>query len=71
MLNRRYEPGFKVDLHLKDLDIVADFARSIGIALPLTVQIAQSLVALSASGGGELDHSCLIEVVRDLRQIAL
>ena len=71
MLNRSYAPGFKVELHLKDLDIVAEIARSIGVALPVTALVRQLLVAVEASGGSQLDHSAVIEAIRGLSLLEL
>ncbi len=71
MLNRSYDPGFKVELHLKDLAIVSDFARSSGVALPITTLITQLLVAIESSGGAQLDHCAIIEAIRGLRTLAL
>lgn len=71
MLNRDYRPGFKVTLHLKDLNIVAEFARSRGIALPITALATQMLIAVEASGGGDLDHASIIEVTRNSSKLSL
>ncbi len=71
MLERRYDPGFKVDLHLKDLGIVEEFARANQVVLPVT-QLAKSyLQAISFSGGGDLDHCALIEAVRGASSLHL
>ena len=66
MLSKNYDPGFKVGLHLKDLAIVIEFARSIGIALPVTGLVNQLLVRVEASGGGGFDHCAIIESIRAL-----
>ncbi len=71
MLNRSYTPGFKVELHLKDLDIVAEIARSSGVALPVTALVRQLLIAVEASGGSQLDHSAVIEAIRGLSLLEL
>ncbi len=71
MLERRYQPGFKVDLHLKDLDIVDQFARANRVVLPVTRLAKSYLESVSFSGGGDLDHCALIEVVRSLSSIDL
>lgn len=71
MLERSYAPGFKVDLHLKDLGIVAEYARQRGIAIPVTSLATQLLIAVEASGGGDLDHSAIIEAIRGLGHIDL
>lgn len=69
MLNREYAPGFKVELHLKDLGIVAEFARKAGVALPFTALAQQMLLSVEASGGGSLDHSAMVEAIRALSRL--
>jgi 2-hydroxy-3-oxopropionate reductase len=66
MLGRTFDPGFRIDLHHKDMGIVTSAAREAGVALPLGV-IASQLVAWSrASGDGDLDHSALLRGVERL-----
>ena len=71
MLERRYQPGFKVDLHLKDLGIVEEFARVNQVVLPVTHLAKSYLESVSFSGGGDLDHCALIEAVRGLSSLHL
>ncbi|MQA04201.1 MAG: 2-hydroxy-3-oxopropionate reductase [Streptosporangiales bacterium] len=66
MLDEAYEPGFKVRLHAKDLDIALRTAAEAGVALPSTAAVRQFLTTLVASGRGELDHSALALVVEQL-----
>jgi 2-hydroxy-3-oxopropionate reductase len=60
MLNRRFTPGFRVDLHHKDLGIMLDAARSAGAIVPLGAVVAQLMAALRAQGDGGLDHGALL-----------
>ncbi|SCL29206.1 2-hydroxy-3-oxopropionate reductase [Micromonospora pallida] len=66
MLNRRFAPGFRVDLHHKDLGIVLDAARAAGVAVPLASHVADLVTSLRAQGGGPLDHSALLLQVERL-----
>ena len=66
MLARRFDPGFRVDLHHKDLGIVLDAARAAGVAIPLGAHVADMMTALRAQGGGTLDHSALLLQVERL-----
>jgi len=66
MLDRNFVPGFKARLHQKDLAIVLDEARRLGLALPGAALAAQMMNALVGAGGGEGDSSALIEVVERL-----
>ncbi|GAA1430631.1 2-hydroxy-3-oxopropionate reductase [Microlunatus lacustris] len=66
MLAGRFEPGFRVDLHHKDMGIVTAAAREQGVALPLGALTAQLIGALRAQGDGGLDHSALLRGVERL-----
>ncbi|MBN9387930.1 MAG: 2-hydroxy-3-oxopropionate reductase [Chloroflexi bacterium] len=64
-IQHKYEPGFKVKLHHKDLGIVLDTAKAFGLDLPVTPLVDGMLAALIDQGKGELDHSALLEVVEE------
>ncbi|TDD26751.1 2-hydroxy-3-oxopropionate reductase [Kribbella turkmenica] len=66
MLARRFEPGFRIDLHHKDMGIALASARAAGVALPLTGVVAQLVAAARAQGHGSLDHSAVLKVVEQL-----
>jgi 2-hydroxy-3-oxopropionate reductase len=66
MLARQFEPGFRIDLHHKDMGIALASARSAGVALPLTGVVAQLVAAARAQGHGSLDHSAVLKVVESL-----
>ena len=57
MLADNYKPGFRIDLHIKDLQNALDTGNAFDAPLPLTEQIQQVMKALSAGGDGSLDHS--------------
>ena len=66
MIARSFTPGFRVDLHHKDLGIVTSAAREAGVAIPLGALVAQLMGALRAGGHGALDHSALLLLVEQL-----
>ncbi|ROS74600.1 2-hydroxy-3-oxopropionate reductase [Cellulomonas sp. PhB143] len=66
MAKREFQPGFRVDLHHKDLGIVTAAAREAGVAIPLGAMTAQLMGALRAEGHGDLDHSALLLLVEQL-----
>ncbi|GAA0591322.1 2-hydroxy-3-oxopropionate reductase [Kribbella sandramycini] len=66
MIARQFEPGFRIDLHHKDMGIAQNAARSAGVALPVTGIVAQLVAAARAQGHGSLDHSALLKVVEEL-----
>jgi len=66
MLGRSFEPGFRVDLHHKDLGIVMAAAREAGVAIPLGAHVTDLVSSLRAQGHGDLDHSALLLLVEQL-----
>lgn len=63
MRDREFTPGFTVDLHHKDLGIVAAAAREVGVITPLTALVGQLMASARANGDGDLDHSALLKGV--------
>jgi 2-hydroxy-3-oxopropionate reductase len=61
-----FRPGFKIDLHHKDMGIVTDAARDVGAAVPAGALVAQLVAALRQQGDGGLDHSALVRGVKRL-----
>jgi 2-hydroxy-3-oxopropionate reductase len=61
-----YRPGFRVTLHEKDLGILMSAARQAGVVLPLGAMVAQLFGSLKAQGRGDLDHTVVLELVREL-----
>jgi 2-hydroxy-3-oxopropionate reductase len=66
MLRRSFQPGFRIDLHHKDLGIVTSAAREAGVIVPLGAVVAQLMASARASGDGALDHSALLRGVERL-----
>lgn len=66
MAARSFDPGFRVDLHHKDMGIVTTAARAAGVAIPLGAHAATLVAALRAQGHGDLDHSALLLLVEQL-----
>ncbi|HET9146812.1 MAG TPA: 2-hydroxy-3-oxopropionate reductase [Acetobacteraceae bacterium] len=66
MVERRFEPGFRIELHRKDLALALRDARALGIALPNTARTQELFNAAVAHGGGGWDHSGLIRVIEML-----
>jgi 2-hydroxy-3-oxopropionate reductase len=66
MLAGNFEPGFRIDLHHKDMGIVTAAARERDVAIPLGALTAQLVGAVRAQGDGNLDHSALLRGVERL-----
>jgi len=60
ILARNFAPGFRIDLHIKDLQNALDTAHDLGVPVPLTAVIMEALQGLRTAGDGSLDHSAII-----------
>jgi 2-hydroxy-3-oxopropionate reductase len=63
MLKRTFQPGFRIELHQKDLNIALEGARSLGISLPHTAGAQQLFSACVANGGSGWDHSAMVRAL--------
>ncbi|GAB3882757.1 2-hydroxy-3-oxopropionate reductase [Kibdelosporangium lantanae] len=66
MVARQFAPGFRIDLHHKDMGIALAAARQADVSLPVTGLVAQLVAAARAMGHGGLDHSALVKVTEAL-----
>ncbi|HSK99254.1 MAG TPA: 2-hydroxy-3-oxopropionate reductase [Rubrobacteraceae bacterium] len=65
-LSHTFEPGFRSELHHKDLGIALSAGREYGVALPVTALVDQMLLSMKKKGWGGEDHSALLRVIEDL-----
>jgi 2-hydroxy-3-oxopropionate reductase len=63
MVKRTFDPGFRIELHQKDLNLALSGARTLGLALPQTAGAAQLMQACAANGMQDLDHSALVRAL--------
>lgn len=61
MIKRTFNPGFRINLHQKDLALALAGARELGVSLPQTAGAAQLMQAVAANGGKDLDHSATVK----------
>jgi 2-hydroxy-3-oxopropionate reductase len=66
MLNRTFNPGFRIRLHQKDLNLALQSARSMGMSLPNTATAQELFNAVAAQGGIDLDHSAMVLALEKL-----
>ena len=66
MLNRTFNPGFRIRLHQKDLNLALQSARSMGVSLPNTATAQELFNAVAAHGGIDLDHSAMVLALENL-----
>ena len=60
MVKRTFDPGFRIELHQKDLNLALQGARALGVALPQTANAAQLMQSCAALGHAKKDHSALV-----------
>jgi len=65
-LSGTYNPGFKIDLHFKDLGLIMESSRALGVPLPCTAVVQELFNALRVKGRGGLDHSGVITLLEEL-----
>ncbi len=63
MIDRNFEPGFRIELHQKDLSLALAGARALGISLPNTATTQELFNACAARGGSKKDHSSLVQAL--------
>lgn len=69
-LSGTYNPGFKIDLHFKDLGLIMESARTLGVPLPTTAVVQELFNAMRVKGRGGLDHSSIITLLEELAGVA-
>jgi len=68
MLGHSFDPGFKIELHHKDLGIALATGREYGVSLPVTAVVDQMLETLKAKGRGDRDHSAILTLIEEQAQ---
>jgi len=63
MVKRTFNPGFRIKLHQKDLNLALQGAKALGVSLPNTAMTAQLMQACAANGLAEMDHSALVQAL--------
>lgn len=69
VLDRKFDPGFRINLHIKDLANALDTAHEIGVPLQLTASVMEMMQALKVDGMGDLDHSALVRYYEKLAKV--
>ncbi len=69
MMDRNFKPGFRIDLHIKDLTNVLETSRSVGVPLPLASQVMEIMQAIKQDGSGVEDHSSIVKFYEKIANI--
>ncbi len=66
MIKRTFDPGFRIELHQKDLNLALSTARGLGMSLPNTATAQELFNACQAHGGAKWDHSAMVKALETL-----
>ena len=66
MIKRTFDPGFRIELHQKDLNLALNSARALGVSLPNTATAQELFNSCSAHGGKAWDHSAMVKALEKL-----
>jgi 2-hydroxy-3-oxopropionate reductase len=69
MMDRNFAPGFRIDLHIKDLNNVLETSRNVGVPLPLAAQVMEMMQAIKLDGSGVEDHSSIVKFYEKIANI--
>jgi 2-hydroxy-3-oxopropionate reductase len=69
MMDRKFNPGFRINLHIKDLGNVLETGHAVGVPLPLSAVVMEMMQALKVDGMGDCDHGALVRFYEKLAQI--
>lgn len=69
VMERKFDPGFRINLHIKDLNNVLETSHEIGVPLPLTAAVMEMMQALKVDGMGDLDHGALVRYYEKMAQV--
>ena len=71
MVKRSFAPGFRIDLHRKDLNLALATGRQLGVALPNTATAQELFNTCAAHGGGNWDHSAMVRALEIMSNFAV
>ena len=66
MIKRSFDPGFRIELHQKDLNLALTTARQLGVSLPNTATAQELFNSCAAHGGAEWDHSAMVRALETM-----
>ena len=71
MIERNFEPGFRIELHIKDLQNALDTSHAINASLPLTAQVMEIMQALKVEGREKKDHSAILNYYEKINNVTV
>lgn len=69
IMDRKFDPGFRIDLHIKDMNNILETGHEVGVPLPLSAAVMEMMQALKVDGHGNKDHGSLVLFYEKLANI--
>lgn len=69
IMDRKFDPGFRINLHIKDLSNVLETSHEIGVPLPITASVMEMMQSLKIDGLGDADHGSLVRYYEKMARI--
>jgi 2-hydroxy-3-oxopropionate reductase len=69
VMDRKFDPGFRINLHIKDLNNALETSHDIGVPLPLTAAVMEMMQALKVDGMGDADHGSLVRYYEKMAKV--
>jgi 2-hydroxy-3-oxopropionate reductase len=69
VMARKFDPGFRINLHIKDLNNILETGHEVGVPLPLSASVMEMMQALKVDGHGDKDHGGLVLFYEKLANI--
>lgn len=69
VMDRKFDPGFRINLHIKDLNNVLETSHEMGVPLPLTAAVMEMMQALKVDGMGDADHGSLVRYYEKMAKV--
>lgn len=69
MMDRKFNPGFRINLHIKDLGNALDTGHGVGVPLPLSSAVMEIMQALKVDGLGDSDHGAIVRFYEKLARV--
>jgi 2-hydroxy-3-oxopropionate reductase len=69
MMSRKFDPGFRINLHIKDMGNILETGHSVGVPLPLSAVVMEIMQALKVDGMGDCDHGSIVRFYEKLAKV--
>ena len=71
MMDHNFKPGFRIELHIKDLNNALNAAHAVNASLPLTAEIMEIMQSLKADGNEKDDHSAIVKYYEKVSNVSV